>query len=83
MQRSEALTNIEAVPDQRFLFAWLYMAVNEGLYETEVKKISVTLATVQWSKPPAWKVGDSGFVPRCGIQVSKKYTFLHRSLVNM
>ena len=24
---------------------------------------------VQWSKLPAWKVGDRGFEPRSGIQV--------------
>ena len=29
-------------------------------------------AIVQWLKLPAWKVGDRGFEPRSGIQVSKK-----------
>ena len=29
-------------------------------------------AMVQWLKLPAWKVGDSGFELRSGIQVSKK-----------
>ena len=27
---------------------------------------------VQWLKLPAWEVGDRGFKPRSGIQVSKK-----------
>ena len=27
---------------------------------------------VQWLKLPAWKVGDRGFVPRSGMQVSEK-----------
>ena len=27
---------------------------------------------VQWLKPPAWKVGDSGFEPHPGLRVSKK-----------
>ena len=30
---------------------------------------------VLWLKLPAWKVGDSGFVPRFGIQVSKKKAY--------
>ena len=29
-------------------------------------------ALVQWLKLSAWKVGDRGFEPRSGIQVSKK-----------
>ena len=27
---------------------------------------------MQWLKLPAWEVGDPGFKPRSGIQVSKK-----------
>ena len=27
---------------------------------------------VQWLKLPAWKVGDRGFEPRSGLQVSKE-----------
>ena len=29
-------------------------------------------ALVQWLKLPAWKVGDRGFEPHSGLQVSKK-----------
>ena len=29
-------------------------------------------ALVQWLKLPAWKVGDCGFEPHSGLQVSKK-----------
>ena len=29
-------------------------------------------ALVQWLKLPAWKVGDRGFEPHFGLQVSKK-----------
>ena len=29
-------------------------------------------ALVQWLKLPAWKVGDRGFEPHSGFQVSKK-----------
>ena len=28
---------------------------------------------VQWLKLPAWKVGDRGFNPRSGVQVSLEY----------
>ena len=38
---------------------------------------------MQWLKLPAWKVGDRGFEPHSGIQVSKKKIFLHCSLVNI
>ena len=37
---------------------------------------------VQWLKLPVWKVGDRGFEPRSGIQVSKKI-FLPCSLVKI
>ena len=37
---------------------------------------------MKWLELPAWKVGDRGFVPRSGIQVSKKDMFIPRSLVN-
>ena len=33
---------------------------------------AVAGALVQWLKLPAWKVGDRGFEPSSGIQVSKK-----------
>ena len=29
-------------------------------------------ALVQWLRLSAWKVGDRGFEPHCGLQVSKK-----------
>ena len=29
----------------------------------------------QWSKLPAWKVGDRVFAPRCGLHVSNKQHF--------
>ena len=29
---------------------------------------------MQWLKPPAWKVGDRGFEPHSGLQVSKNVT---------
>ena len=32
-------------------------------------------ALVQWLKLPAWKVGDQGCKPHCGLQVSKKQKF--------
>ena len=32
-------------------------------------------ALVQWLKLPAWKVGDRGFEPHSGLQVSKKKMF--------
>ena len=31
-----------------------------------------TGALVQWLKLPAWKVGDNGFEPHSGLQVSKR-----------
>ena len=34
---------------------------------------------MQWLKLPVWKVGDRGFEPHSGIQVSKKKKFLPRS----
>ena len=41
-------------------------------------------ALVQWLKLPAnWKVGDRGFEPHSGLQVSKKKIFLPRSLVKI
>ena len=36
---------------------------------------------VQWLKLPSWKVGNRGFEPHCGLQVSKKKMFLPCSSV--
>ena len=38
---------------------------------------------VQWLKPPAWKVGDRGFKLHSIIQITKKQTFLPRSLLKI
>ena len=36
---------------------------------------------MQWLNVLAWKVGDRGFEPHCGLQVSNKQMFLPRSFV--
>ena len=38
---------------------------------------------VQWLKLPAWKVGDRGFEPNSGLQVSKKQNDSSRSLMKI
>ena len=40
--------------------------------ETDSLVTMRTGALVQWLKLPAWKVGDRGFKPHSGLQVSKK-----------
>ena len=68
------------------IYYYTYYYSNEcGIFTTH---FSLTLVAsgrylgfvlVLWLKLPAWKVGDSGCVPRFGIQVSKK-KLLPRSL---
>ena len=38
-----------------------------------IRKQHVLGALVQWLKLPAWNVGDRGFEPDSGLQVSKKH----------
>ena len=38
----------------------------------ESVQIVRAVALVHWLKLPAWKVGDRGFEPHSGLQVSKK-----------
>ena len=46
-----------------------------------VKPTDWLMALVQWLKLHAWKIEDRRFVPRSGIQVSKKQKLLPRSFV--
>ena len=42
------------------------------LSQTTVSMTTKAGALVQWLKLPAWKVGDRGFEPHSGLQVSMK-----------
>ena len=42
--------------------------------------LSLSGSLVHWLKLSSWKIGDRGFVPRSGIQVSKKKMFFPCSL---
>ena len=63
-QRRRRWANIILALGRHFVFA-----VNVGSQTVTHVRAG---ALVQWLKLPAWKVGDRGFNPHSGIQVSKQ-----------
>ena len=54
------------------LQCWLFMGTFGSIIKGSVSVGLYAVALVQWLRLPAWKVGDRGFEPHSGLQVSKK-----------